>query len=137
MVTWIFPTRKAGWTVGRHAGFKKKKKKNLFLGDLDQPPPEPRQVFPTLGKPNPVHQTVARLQGHLMRQEEQEDRFPVGFTGVGPSAAVTLFLPDCPDEPTRCWELGAGNDWVGMFNMSATLRRQLPSRRKPIRPTAV
>jgi len=25
MVTWIFPTRKAGWTVGRHDGFKKKK----------------------------------------------------------------------------------------------------------------
>lgn len=31
--------------------------------------------------------------------------------------SVTLFLPDWPDGATRCWELGAGNDWVGMFNM--------------------
>lgn len=44
----------------------------------------------------------------------------------------TLFLPDCPDAETRCWELAAGKDWVGMFNMLRTLRRQFHFPRQSI-----
>lgn len=40
----------------------------LFLGNFNQASSEPSQIFSTLGKPNPVHQTVAGLQGHLVGQ---------------------------------------------------------------------
>lgn len=50
-------------------------------------------------------------------------------------SAVTLLLPDCPDGETRCWELGDGNDWVGMFNMFPAFPKQLQFQRSPIKTT--
>lgn len=46
----------------------------------------------------------------------------------------TLFLPDWE---TLCWELGAGNDWVGIFNIFRKLRRQPHSQRNPSQPTII
>lgn len=46
----------------------------------------------------------------------------------------TLFLPDWE---TLCWELGAGNDWVGIFNIFRNLRRQPHSQRNPSQPTII
>lgn len=46
----------------------------------------------------------------------------------------TLFLPDWE---TLCWELGAGNDWVGIFNIFRILRRQHHSQRNPGQPTII
>lgn len=50
--------------------------------------------------------------------------------------SVTLFLPDCPEGATRCWEPGAGNDWVGTLSMLWPLRRQHQRPRRPVQAAA-
>ena len=52
----------------------------FLLSDLNQAASQPRVVSPTLGKTDPVHQTVTRLQGHLTSESKRVD---IRFYHVG------------------------------------------------------